>query len=91
MFDPKQYDEAVNEMSVMTSNGQVKRIDRWVRHADRLTVIDYKSDWEADYVAEYERQLREYMGLLAQLYPETQISGLLLDASGREHTIAWKQ
>ena len=91
LFDPKQYDEAVNEMSVMTSNGQVKRIDRWVRHADRLTVIDYKSDWEADHVAEYERQLREYMGLLAQLYPETQISGLLLDASGREHTIAWKQ
>ena len=69
LFDPKQYDEAVNEMSVMTSNGQVKRIDRWVRHADRLTVIDYKSDWEADHVAEYERQLREYMGLLASVRP----------------------
>ncbi|AXF85816.1 ATP-dependent helicase/nuclease subunit A [Ephemeroptericola cinctiostellae] len=88
LFDPKQYDEAINEMSVMTANGQVKRIDRWVRHGDRLTVMDYKSDWEADHMAEYERQLYEYMGLLAQLYPETQVSGLLLDASGREHVVA---
>lgn len=87
LFDPKQYDEAMNEMSVMTANGQVKRIDRWVRRGDELTVIDYKSDWEAEHVAEYEGQLRDYVTLLAQLYPGIQVSGLLLDASGRERVV----
>ncbi|TDR29092.1 UvrD-helicase domain-containing protein [Hydromonas duriensis] len=86
-FDPQLYDEAVNEMSIITAKGMLKRIDRWVRKADKLTVMDFKSDWTEANLPEYEAQLREYMSLMAQLYPTHKIEGVLLAPTGKQHEL----
>ncbi len=81
-FDPTQYDEAHNEMALMDAQGRLKRIDRWVRQGEQITVIDYKSAWNEDNLPEYQAQVREYINLLAQVYPQCRISGVLLRAEG---------
>ena len=81
-FDPSQFDEAVNEMAVMSADGKIKRIDRWVRAGTQLTVIDYKLDWQAADLADYRAQLNEYVALMQTLYPNCQVSGVLISAKG---------
>lgn len=86
-FDKTQFDEAHNEMALVDAQGQVKRIDRWVRHADCITVIDYKSAWSNENLPMYETQLRGYMDLMRQVYPEHSIRGVLLRVDGVVHRI----
>ena len=89
-FDPTQYDEAHNEMVLMDAQGQVKRIDRWVRHVDCITIIDYKSAWSDENLPMYETQVRGYMDLMKQIYPEHSIQGILLRVDGAVHRIEWR-
>ena len=89
-FDKSQYDEAHNEMVLMDAQGQVKRIDRWVRHVDCITIIDYKSAWSDENLPMYETQVRGYMDLMKQIYPEHSIQGILLRVDGAVHRIEWR-
>lgn len=86
-FDPTQYDEAYNEMSVMTADGQTKRIDRWVRKGTDISVLDYKSGWDDAVLVAYERQMREYVAILHSLYPERAVRGYLLRVDGVMRTV----
>ena len=42
-FDPKQHRRAVNEVSYIAANGEVRRIDRLVEFDDAVWVLDYKT------------------------------------------------
>ena len=86
-FDPTQYDEAHNEMSLMTADGQIKRMDRWVREGSTISVLDYKSGWDAVALMAYEQQLREYVTLMQDIYPECAVSGYLLRVDGVAHEV----
>ena len=86
-FDNTQFDEAHNEMAVVDAQGQVKRMDRWVRHGQEITILDYKSAWSAENLAMYETQVREYMDLMKQIYPEHSIRGVLIRVDGAVHHI----
>ena len=86
-FDQKLYDEAHNEMALVDSEGKVKRIDRWVRHGACITVIDYKSAWADENLPAYEAQVREYLQLMRQVYPECTVQGLLLRVDGVAHIV----
>ena len=86
-FDKTQFDEAHNEMALMDAQGQVKRIDRWVRHGQSITILDYKSAWSAENLVAYEMQVRGYMDLMRQIYPEHSIHGVLLRVDGVVHRI----
>ncbi|MBS1175542.1 MAG: addA [Burkholderiaceae bacterium] len=86
-FDKTQFDEAHNEMALVDAQGQVKRMDRWVRHGQSITILDYKSAWSVENLAVYETQVREYMDLMKQVYPEHSICGVLLRVDGVAHRI----
>lgn len=84
-FDSTQYDEAFNEIAIMTANGSVKRIDRFVRRGGAVDVLDYKSDWDAANIEEYKAQLREYMVLIGELYAGLEVNGFLISPTGKSH------
>ena len=86
-FDPRQYDEAYNEMSLITADGQTKRMDRWVRAGSAISVLDYKSGWDERSLIVYEQQLREYVTLMQGIYPECAVSGYLLRVDGVAHEV----
>lgn len=90
-FDPAQYDEAHNETTFVAADGQVKRIDRWVRRGRHITVIDYKTGWTEHTLPAYEAQLRDYMTLMQSLCPEHTIDAVLLRADGARHVIQANQ
>ncbi len=87
-FDPTQHDEAHNEMSLMSADGQVKRMDRWVRVGSSINVLDYKSGWNAASLIVYEQQLREYVTLMQSIYPEYTVRGYLLRVDGVAHEVS---
>jgi ATP-dependent helicase/nuclease subunit A len=82
-FDARHYDEADNEMSVMAPSGQMRRIDRWVRRANELTIIDYKLDWHDEDLMLYRAQVLEYVAWMQSLYPKCRVKGVLLNSKGR--------
>ena len=81
-LDDRLCDEAHNEMAVMNASGELVRIDRWVRHGQRITVVDYKSAWSSSDLPKYEEQVRDYMALLEQLCDGCRAEGVLLRADG---------
>lgn len=87
-FNPKNYDEACNEMTLIDQKGQIRRIDRWVRIRQNLTVIDYKLDWREEDLPAYQKQVAEYMTLMQALYPDCLVSGFLLNSRGETLEVA---
>lgn len=81
-FDAHQFDEACNEMTLITPQGQVRRIDRWVRIGDELTVMDYKLDWRESDLPTYTQQVQEYVRLMQMLYPQCVVKGVLINSNG---------
>ena len=69
-------------MAVMNASGELVRIDRWVRHGQRITVVDYKSAWSSSDLPKYEEQVCDYMALLEQLCDGCRAEGVLLRADG---------
>jgi ATP-dependent helicase/nuclease subunit A len=64
----------LNEQSIVSPDGKIHRIDRLVIDPDRVTVIDFKTGSEAE---DHHEQVREYMKLVHQLYPDRTVEGLL--------------
>lgn len=64
----------LTEQNIVSPDGKIHRIDRLVIDPDCVTVIDYKTGAEAD---EHHEQVREYMKLVHQLYPDRAVQGLL--------------
>jgi ATP-dependent helicase/nuclease subunit A len=67
------------------------RIDRLVVTADRVVIIDYKSNRPAPDRAEdaaiaYQRQMAGYVALLRQIYPEKTVEAALLWTDGPKLT-----
>ena len=90
-FDPTQWDEAYNEMDLIMANGQLKRMDRWVRSGSAITVLDYKSGWNERSLPDYERQMREYMSLMRSIYPKPYtVRGFLLRVDGVAHEVSFE-
>ncbi len=63
-----------NEQEIGSSNGRLYRIDRLVIDPDLVTVIDYKTGSER---IEYVSQVKEYIDLLKDVYPQKRIQGIL--------------
>jgi ATP-dependent exoDNAse (exonuclease V) beta subunit len=66
--------EVKNEYEITTPDGQLQRLDRLVADTEGVTVIDYKTGGESD---EYQSQVRRYMKLAGELYPDRPVSGFL--------------
>lgn len=81
-FDASLWDEAHNEMALMDERGGLKRVDRWVRRGDQITVLDYKSAWQEGQLRAYHEQVGEYVRLLSLVFPNCAVRGVLVRIDG---------
>ena len=86
-FDPRLHSRALNELSIVTEAGELRRLDRVVEFDREVWVIDYKT---GSYVrvagtaleADYRSQLAAYCLALERVYPDKSVRGTLLFADG---------
>jgi ATP-dependent helicase/nuclease subunit A len=85
-LDPEQSSWSANEYPVFDA-GQWRRIDRLVLHDDAAQahwwVIDYKWHDHPDQVSAYVAQLKQYVALVKQQYPEALVSGAFISGQGQ--------
>lgn len=85
-FDPSQYQEAWNELDLVSAEGKSMRIDRLIEFKDLLVILDYKlsipKPSDPLYV-HYTEQLGRYRTELQRIYPDKAIKTLLIDAQGQ--------
>lgn len=65
----------LNEQEVVDAGGRLHRIDRLVIDPASITVLDYKTGEEHE---EHREQVREYMQIVGELYPDKVVHGALL-------------
>ena len=85
-FDPTQYQEAWNELDLMTVDGKSMRIDRLVELSDSLVILDYKLSIPKpndSLYQKYSEQLSQYRNELQRIYPHRVIKAILIDAQGQ--------
>jgi ATP-dependent helicase/nuclease subunit A len=85
-FDPTQYQEAWNELDLMTVDGKSMRIDRLVELSDSLVILDYKLSIPKpndSLYQKYSEQLSQYRNELQRIYPHKVIKAILIDAQGQ--------
>jgi ATP-dependent exoDNAse (exonuclease V) beta subunit len=76
------------EKEVVNSFGDTKRIDRLIVSEKEIWVIDYKSS-RSEATAGHQKQVREYMAIVGQIYPGKTAKGYLiyLDAAQVEEIV----
>ncbi len=64
------------EKEIVNRFGDTLRIDRLVITGTGAIIIDYKSEKEES--GGYQEQVREYMGIIQEIYPQLEVKGMLL-------------
>ena len=77
-FDPASFVRARNEFELVTGAG-TRRLDRVVEFESEVWVLDYKRTLIGGDREAYRAQVREYIALLAPLYPAHKLRGGLID------------
>jgi ATP-dependent exoDNAse (exonuclease V) beta subunit len=65
----------LNEQEIVDASGRLHRVDRLVVDQGAVTVLDYKTGEEQE---EHHEQVRQYMQIVRELYPEQTVQGVLL-------------
>ena len=68
--------EVLCEQEIVNRFGDAKRIDRLVVFKDKVWVIDFKTSRANE--DQHQKQVDEYVGLVAALYPRHQVEGFLV-------------
>jgi ATP-dependent exoDNAse (exonuclease V) beta subunit len=68
--------EVFTEYEIVNRSGDTKRIDRLLIGRNTAVVIDYKSD--KDDSGRQKEQLREYMQLIQEIYPQLAVKGMII-------------
>ncbi len=79
-FDPGQYLSACNELSYISENGELKRIDRLVEFDTEVWILDYKTGNDA--VELHSQQLMEYRQAMTSLHPEKSVRCGIINGQG---------
>ena len=79
--------EVYREKEIVDAGGHTKRIDRLIVADDEAIIVDYKTSVEIN--AADREQVKEYVSLVAKIYPEKKVKGCLvyLDALTLEHVL----
>jgi ATP-dependent exoDNAse (exonuclease V) beta subunit len=65
------------EQEFSDAEGRLFRMDRIIMDNDRITVVDYKTGGEKEDEEKYRLQIKTYMKILKEVYPEMEISGII--------------
>lgn len=88
-FDPAQYRNAHNELTLLDGSGRPQRLDRVVEFDEAIWLIDYKTGndslalADAQLAERHRAQLAAYHRLLEALHPGKPVHAALLLADGR--------
>ncbi len=74
LFQKQKGRRVLNEQDFVRKDGQLFRMDRVVIDEKSVTVIDYKTGGEQ---ASYDEQVRNYMDILRDIFPQKTVKGLL--------------
>ncbi|MBU0503266.1 MAG: UvrD-helicase domain-containing protein, partial [Candidatus Omnitrophica bacterium] len=66
------------EKELVDRFGNTKRIDRLLLNKNKAVIIDYKSSREEPAAADYQGQVKEYMKIIKDIYPELKVEGYLI-------------
>ncbi|MBL8014302.1 MAG: UvrD-helicase domain-containing protein [Candidatus Omnitrophica bacterium] len=64
------------EKEIVSSKGESKRIDRLIIGDGKIDVVDFKASRDEDVL--HQKQVRQYMAILAGLYPSMKVSGWII-------------
>ena len=67
--------KVLTEAEIVSKKGHIKRIDRLIVKAGEVWVVDYKQSRD---FKDHQAQIREYMELISELYPNHKIRGFLV-------------
>jgi hypothetical protein len=65
------------EQDFSDSKGNLFRMDRVVIDEDRISVIDYKTGSHREFEKEYISQLKNYIRILREIYPDKNVEGVI--------------
>ncbi len=68
--------EVFQEKEIVDSHGQTKRLDRLIVREKEVWIVDYKNHRTSSGV--YHDQVRDYMAVVREIYPERKVRGFLL-------------
>ena len=79
-FQPRPGRQVAREMELVNRQGHLFRADRVVMDENKITVIDFKTGQveKEDVKAAHLDQLRNYISIMKDIFPEHAVSGLLL-------------
>jgi hypothetical protein len=69
--------EVRNEQEYVDGSGRLFRMDRVIIDPDSVTVIDYKTGKDGEAREKHRAQLRNYMRILAEVYPGKSVGGII--------------
>lgn len=74
------------EQEFSDSNGNLFRMDRVIIDGDVITVVDFKTGREKDGEDKYAEQIRNYMNILREIYPDKRVEGIIAYVDLKEIT-----
>ncbi len=69
--------KVMREQEFSDGEGRLYRMDRVVIDADKITVMDFKTGSDKEAEEKYETQMKTYMKLLRDIYPDKRIEGVI--------------
>jgi len=72
------------EQEFSDGEGRLFRMDRVIIDGDRITVVDYKTGGEKEDEEKYRLQMKTYMKILKEVYPEKEIAGIIAYVDRKE-------
>jgi len=76
-FESKNNRTIHNEIDITDSSGRLYRVDRLIIDQDRVTAIDFKTGDDSRRESEHIVQVKNYISILQDIYPEKLIRGIL--------------
>jgi ATP-dependent exoDNAse (exonuclease V) beta subunit len=65
------------EQEFSDSRGNLFRMDRVIFEEDRISVVDYKTGADKETEKEYVSQLKSYIRILKEIYPDKKVEGVI--------------
>jgi len=66
-----------NEFEITDASGRLFRVDRLVLDRDAVTAIDFKTGDDRKQASDHENQIRNYMNMLGDIYPDKSVRGMI--------------
>lgn len=76
-----------NEMEIVSSSGRLFRIDRVVIDQKAVAILEYKTGSDKNVINQHISQLKNYMKLLQEIFPEKMLSGTIAYIDTRDINI----